>query len=92
MQQRTILVADDQTHIRDALSLLLEPRGFIVLEAMRPEEVIFYVKKQKQKKNVVDSFRFLISPSRLEIGCSMATQTKLCSSPRWPVSRRRDWR
>jgi DNA-binding NtrC family response regulator len=40
MHNSTILVADDQLHIRETLQVLLEPEGFEVLESHSPEDVI----------------------------------------------------
>lgn len=42
----SILVADDQTHILDALSLLLEGEGFVVQTAQSPSEVIHHLKRE----------------------------------------------
>lgn len=42
----TILVADDQTHILDALSLFLESEGFIVHTAQSPDEVLNHLRCQ----------------------------------------------
>lgn len=39
MLTKTILVADDQQHIRDALTLLLEPEGYVVMQAASPLEI-----------------------------------------------------
>ena len=40
MSDICILVVDDQAHIRDSLTLMLEPKGFEVLEADSPEAAI----------------------------------------------------
>ena len=40
MFKKQILIADDQAHIRESLSLLLEPEGFEVIEAAAPYSVI----------------------------------------------------
>ena len=47
MNNATILVSDDQPHIRDTLRLLLEPEGYEVKEATTPNEVIDVIKKQR---------------------------------------------
>lgn len=41
-----ILIADDQTHILDALSLLLETEGFVVQTAQSPSEVLNHLKRE----------------------------------------------
>lgn len=40
MPQSRILIADDQAHIRDSLSLLLEPEGYELIEAELPSQVL----------------------------------------------------
>ncbi len=45
MQQRKIIVSDDQAHIRESLALLFEPENYAVVEATSPQEVIFYLNK-----------------------------------------------
>jgi len=39
-----ILIVDDQTHIRDSLTLMLEPEGYEVLEADSPQAAINIIK------------------------------------------------
>lgn len=46
MPRNTILVADDQQHIRDSLELLLEPAGYKVIQAGTPLELVDKVQKQ----------------------------------------------
>ena len=40
MQKSTILISDDQAHIRESLSLLLEPEGYKVIQGSSPKEII----------------------------------------------------
>lgn len=45
-QSSELLIADDQTHILDALSLLLESEGFSVTTAQSPAEVMMHLKQR----------------------------------------------
>lgn len=47
MPNNTILVADDQQHIRDSLALLLEPEGYCVIAAASPLELIDKIQKHQ---------------------------------------------
>lgn len=44
MSDIRILIVDDQTHIRDSLTLMLEPEGYEVLEADSPQAAINIIK------------------------------------------------
>ncbi|WP_395344456.1 sigma-54-dependent transcriptional regulator [Ningiella sp. W23] len=45
MLNSTILVADDQKHIRDSLELLLEPEGYSLIQASSPPQILDKVRK-----------------------------------------------
>lgn len=47
MPKNTILVADDQQHIRDSLELLLEPAGYKVIQAGSPLELLDKIQTQQ---------------------------------------------
>ena len=54
MPVNRILIADDQTHIRDSLSLLLEPEGYLLTEAESPQKVISLVEKETFDAFIMD--------------------------------------
>lgn len=54
MPENKILIADDQAHIRDSLSLLLEPEGYQILEAELPSEAVTIVESQSLDAIIMD--------------------------------------
>ena len=54
MPENRILIADDQAHIRDSLSLLLEPEGYELVEAELPEQVLSFIEKNHVDAIIMD--------------------------------------
>ena len=49
-----ILIADDQAHIRESLTLLLEPEGFEVQEASTPDAVLAAITRDSFDAVLID--------------------------------------
>ncbi|WP_210247267.1 sigma-54-dependent transcriptional regulator [Aliikangiella marina] len=54
MPASRILIADDQAHIRDSLSLLLEPEGYQITEAESPNTVISLIENESFDAFIMD--------------------------------------